>query len=92
MLATYELITPALLGKNFLVEQQNEIDRFMLALDGTENKSKLGANAILGVSLAVCEAGAARKAGRHRSTLLIIYTCNHCFVTNYVNIIRWYHF
>ena len=38
--------------------QQKEIDQFMLKLDGTENKSKLGANAILGVSLAVCKAGA----------------------------------
>lgn len=33
----------------------------MLDLDGTENKSKLGANAILAVSLAVCKAGAAEK-------------------------------
>ena len=33
----------------------------MLELDGTENKTKLGANAILGVSLAVCKAGAAHK-------------------------------
>lgn len=33
----------------------------MLKLDGTENKSKFGANAILGVSLAVCKAGAAKK-------------------------------
>lgn len=33
----------------------------MIALDGTENKSKFGANAILGVSLAVCKAGAAKK-------------------------------
>jgi enolase len=33
----------------------------MLKLDATENKSKLGANAILGVSLAVCKAGAAQK-------------------------------
>lgn len=33
----------------------------MLGLDGTENKSKLGANAILGVSLAVAKAGAAKK-------------------------------
>lgn len=33
----------------------------MLSLDGTENKSKLGANAILGVSLAVAKAGAAKK-------------------------------
>uniref|UniRef100_A0A8C2KB28 phosphopyruvate hydratase n=1 Tax=Cyprinus carpio TaxID=7962 RepID=A0A8C2KB28_CYPCA len=34
---------------------------FMLELDGTDNKSKFGANAILGVSLAVCKAGAAEK-------------------------------
>ncbi len=33
----------------------------MLQLDGTENKSKFGANAILGISLAVCKAGAAHK-------------------------------
>ena len=33
----------------------------MFALDGTENKSKLGANAILAVSLAVCKAGAGQK-------------------------------
>lgn len=43
------------------VTQQKEIDQFMLKLDGTENKSKFGANAILGVSLAVCKAGAAKK-------------------------------
>ncbi|HIJ59258.1 MAG TPA: phosphopyruvate hydratase [Nitrospirae bacterium] len=35
------------------------IDKFLLELDGTENKSKLGANAILGVSMAVCKASAA---------------------------------
>ncbi len=40
------------------VESQKEIDEKMLALDGTENKSSLGANAILGVSLAVCRASA----------------------------------
>ena len=37
---------------------QKEIDQTMIALDGTENKSKLGANAILGVSLAVAKAAA----------------------------------
>ena len=37
---------------------QFKIDQTLLALDGTENKSKLGANAILGVSLAVCRAAA----------------------------------
>ncbi len=39
-------------------ENQKEIDETMIALDGTENKSKLGANAILGVSLAVAKAAA----------------------------------
>uniref|UniRef100_A0A8C2XIP4 phosphopyruvate hydratase n=1 Tax=Cyclopterus lumpus TaxID=8103 RepID=A0A8C2XIP4_CYCLU len=38
-----------------------KIDKLMLDMDGTENKSKFGANAILGVSLAVCKAGAAEK-------------------------------
>uniref|UniRef100_A0AAQ4RUL8 Beta-enolase n=1 Tax=Gasterosteus aculeatus aculeatus TaxID=481459 RepID=A0AAQ4RUL8_GASAC len=46
---------------NFSVVEQEKIDKFMLELDGTENKAKFGANAILGVSLAVCKAGAAEK-------------------------------
>ncbi|PAV76347.1 hypothetical protein WR25_21357 [Diploscapter pachys] len=54
-------IAPALIAKNFDVTQQREIDEFMLALDGTESKNNLGANAILGVSLAVCKAGAVHK-------------------------------
>ena len=41
--------------------KQEEIDKAMLEIDGTENKSKLGANAILAVSMAVCKAGAAAK-------------------------------
>jgi enolase len=41
------------------VQDQNSIDAVMIQLDGTENKSKLGANAILGVSLAVARAAAA---------------------------------
>jgi len=51
-----EKIAPAIEGKE--VSKQIEIDKEMLALDGTENKSNLGANAILGVSLAVCRAAA----------------------------------
>lgn len=54
-----EIIAPALIAQNFNVTEQNKIDHFMLTLDGTPNKSKLGANAILGVSIAVCKAGAA---------------------------------
>ncbi|XP_063228226.1 enolase [Bacillus rossius redtenbacheri] len=56
-----QIICPALLKETFEAHQQEEIDEFLLKLDGTENKSKLGANAILGVSLAVCKAGAAKK-------------------------------
>ena len=54
-------IGPALIAENFDETNQKGIDEFMLKLDGTENKSKFGANAILGVSLAVCKAGAAKK-------------------------------
>ena len=43
------------------VTQQKEIDDFLIQLDGTSNKGKLGANAILGVSIAVAEAGAGEK-------------------------------
>ena len=42
-------------------EKQKEIDKTMIELDGTENKGKLGANAILGVSLAVAKAAALNK-------------------------------
>ncbi len=50
------IIAPELIGMNVL--EQSEIDFAMIALDGTPNKSKLGANAILGVSMAVAKAGA----------------------------------
>uniref|UniRef100_G3MM94 Enolase n=2 Tax=Amblyomma TaxID=6942 RepID=G3MM94_AMBMU len=56
-----QVIGPQLIGKGFDVTDQTKIDEFMLELDGTENKGNLGANAILGVSLAVCKAGAAQK-------------------------------
>ena len=52
-------ITPALIGKNAL--EQAAIDKIMIDLDGTENKEKFGANAILAVSLAVAKAAAADK-------------------------------
>ncbi|XP_053346936.1 beta-enolase isoform X1 [Clarias gariepinus] len=54
-------IVPKLLEQKLSVVDQEKIDKLMLELDGTENKSKFGANAILGVSLAVCKAGAAEK-------------------------------
>ena len=51
-----EVIAPAIIGMN--VADQVGIDKAMIALDGTPTKSKLGANAILGVSLAVARAAA----------------------------------
>ena len=50
------LIAQEILG--FSVFEQNKIDQMMIDLDGTSNKSKLGANAILGVSLAAAKAAA----------------------------------
>ena len=55
------LIAPEIVAKCMDPVEQEKIDGLMLALDGTENKAKLGANAILGVSMAVCKAGAAHK-------------------------------
>ncbi len=57
--AVKEIIDPALKGKD--PKEQRAIDQIMLDLDGTPTKSKLGANAILGVSLAVAKAAAQRE-------------------------------
>jgi len=51
-----EIIAPKLIGHN--PSDQSGIDKLMIELDGTENKAKLGANAILAVSMAVCRAAA----------------------------------
>ena len=61
------IIAPKLVGMSAL--EQMSIDHAMLALDGTKTKSNLGANAILGVSLAVAKAAAAdRKSTRLNSS------------------------
>lgn len=52
-----EKIKPLLIGKNVL--DQSEIDRLLIAADGTDNKANLGANATLGVSMACARAAAA---------------------------------
>ncbi|EOY22236.1 PREDICTED: enolase 1, chloroplastic [Theobroma cacao] len=54
-----EVLGPKLIGVD--VRNQADVDAVMLEIDGTPNKSKLGANAILGVSLSVCRAGAGAK-------------------------------
>lgn len=56
-----EIIGPALIKENIDVKDQPKVDEFLVKLDGTPNKTKLGANAILGVSLAIAKAGAAEK-------------------------------
>ncbi|EGP85670.1 unnamed protein product [Zymoseptoria tritici ST99CH_1A5] len=54
-------IAPALIKKNLDVKDQSAVDAFLNELDGTTNKTELGANAILGVSMAVAKAAAAEK-------------------------------
>lgn len=56
-----DIIAPAVVKANLDVTDQRALDDFLLKLDGTDNKNKLGANAILGVSLAAARAAAAQK-------------------------------
>ncbi|KAK7184108.1 hypothetical protein DPSP01_001253 [Paraphaeosphaeria sporulosa] len=56
-----DVIAPALIKEKIDVKDQSAIDEFLNKLDGTKNKEKLGANAILGVSMAVAKAAAAEK-------------------------------
>lgn len=54
-----KIISKKIIGQN--CEHQRQIDELMINLDGTENKSKLGGNAILGVSMAICKAASLEK-------------------------------
>uniref|UniRef100_A0A3P9KBP7 phosphopyruvate hydratase n=1 Tax=Oryzias latipes TaxID=8090 RepID=A0A3P9KBP7_ORYLA len=56
-----DTLAPALIESGISVVEQEQLDNMMIEMDGTEHKSKFGANAILGVSLAICKAGAAEK-------------------------------
>lgn len=56
-----DVIAPKLIEAKLDVKDQSAVDKFMNDLDGTKNKTKLGANAILGVSMAVAKAAAAEK-------------------------------
>ena len=55
------VIAPKIIKQNIDVKDQSAVDKALNELDGTPNKSNLGANALLGVSLAVAKAGAAEK-------------------------------
>ncbi|KAK2088052.1 phosphopyruvate hydratase [Saguinus oedipus] len=54
-------IVPALVSKKLNITEQEKIDKLMIQMEGTENKSMFGVNAILRVSLAMCKAGAVKK-------------------------------
>ncbi|KAL3228548.1 Enolase 1 [Nakaseomyces bracarensis] len=56
-----DVIAPAFVKANVDIKDQKAVDDLLLSLDGTANKSKLGANAILGVSMAAARAAAAEK-------------------------------
>ena len=56
-----KVIGPKLIEENLDVKDQKAVDDFLIKLDGSKNKTNLGANAVLGVSLAVAKAGAAEK-------------------------------
>ena len=80
-----KIIAPEILGMSAL--DQRAIDHKMLALDGTKTKSKLGANAILGVSLAVAKAAANYLdiplyryiGGTNTYQWRLAQRCSHCF-------------
>ena len=75
------LIAPEIVAKCMDPVEQEKIDGLMLSLDGTENKNKLGANAILGVSMAVCKAGAAHKGMQSKdinNPIITFKTCTRC--------------
>lgn len=56
-----EVIAKEIVRAGWDATEQSKIDNLLIKLDGTENKSKLGANAILAVSLAVCQAASSSK-------------------------------
>lgn len=71
-----ETLGPALIKEGLDVTDQAKVDEFLNKLDGTKNKTRLGANAILGVSLAVAKAGAAKKVCRHTLSRLVYLRTN----------------
>lgn len=58
-----EVLGPAVLKSGLRPDQQTEIDELLIKTDGSDDKSRLGANAILGISMAVARAGASVKVG-----------------------------
>ena len=68
-----DVIGPALIKEDLDIKDQAAVDSFLKKLDGTPNKTELGANAILGVSLAVAKAAADEKVGFCVNSRCFIY-------------------
>jgi enolase len=81
-----EIIAPDLIKSGIDVKDQVKIDELLNKLDGTPNKTKLGANAILGVSMAVAKAAAAEKVWLilcfTRTVLMHCSRVFHCTLTS----------
>jgi len=82
-----EIIAPELIKSGIDVKDQVKVDELLNKLDGTQNKTKLGANAILGVSMAVAKAAAAEKVWRtlpfaRTSVLTRCSRASHCTLTS----------
>lgn len=56
-----DCLGPMILKQCFEVTQQTDIDNFMIKTDGTDNKARIGGNAILAISIACCKAAAAKR-------------------------------
>lgn len=56
-----ETLGPLLIDSGLSPSDQQGIDELLIKIDGSKDKSRLGANAILAISMAVCRAGAAEK-------------------------------
>lgn len=85
VLSVTSTIAPALIAKKFNVEtQQKDIDAFLCELDGTKGKKRLGANAILGISMACARAGAA-------AAVRFLFSLSNnpsCCIGNSFNVVR----
>jgi len=84
-----DTIAPALIKEGIDVKDQSKVDEFLNKLDGTQNKEKLGANAILGVSMAVAKAAAAEKVIHQDRSVMMeadvnyrVCRCTHTFRTS----------
>lgn len=88
--AVNRVVAPALLSSGLDLLDQKAIDGFLIQLDGTPNKAKLGANAILSISLAVARAAASVKGATLSSYLnsLLATPCEMILPTPFFNVIN----